>query len=289
MSRTIYIFIIIVVILVVCLAVLSYSYVVTKLKLSDVEYKMHSLSMKLRKCNQTLTYTENTYEKLREKYEKVLSILEIVNNSLLRCNRSSIKLLRILNSTITDLEECRHKYEILFREYRELLAKCNLTEHNYTQPKVSITILFDRQYYYYLIKDIENAKHDILIMMFLMKYDTYNKYSWIDNLVRELVRAHERGVKVLVLLEYRTHFTYLKINLITYRFLKEHGINVKLDYDPSTLHDKIVIIDDKIVYVGSHNWTESALKYNHEITVRIVSPIIAKEVENYFYKLWNSE
>jgi phosphatidylserine/phosphatidylglycerophosphate/cardiolipin synthase-like enzyme len=42
-----------------------------------------------------------------------------------------------------------------------------------------------------------------------------------------------------------------------------------------------MIIDDKIVYVGSHNWSESALYYNHETSVKIVSEDIAKIFREY--------
>ena len=51
---------------------------------------------------------------------------------------------------------------------------------------------------------------------------------------------------------------------------------------------KLVIIDDEIVYVGSHNWTESGLSYNSETSVRIVSEEIATIFKDYFNSLLNS-
>ena len=43
-----------------------------------------------------------------------------------------------------------------------------------------------------------------------------------------------------------------------------------------------VIIDDNIVYVGSHNWSESAIYYNHETSVKTVSNSIATIFKDYF-------
>ena len=43
-----------------------------------------------------------------------------------------------------------------------------------------------------------------------------------------------------------------------------------------------VIIDDEIVYVGSHNWSESALYYNRETSTKIISDSIADTFKEYF-------
>lgn len=45
---------------------------------------------------------------------------------------------------------------------------------------------------------------------------------------------------------------------------------------------KFVVIDGTIVYVGSHNWSESSLYYNHETSIKIVSDSITDTFESYF-------
>jgi len=44
---------------------------------------------------------------------------------------------------------------------------------------------------------------------------------------------------------------------------------------------KLIVIDGKVVYVGPHNWSESALYYNHEISVKMVSKEVAKRLLDY--------
>jgi len=63
---------------------------------------------------------------------------------------------------------------------------------------------------------------------------------------------------------------------------------VYLDEDTETDHMKLVIIDGYIVYVGSHNWSESGLYYNRETSVRIVNEEVAEEFENYFWTIIRS-
>jgi len=70
-------------------------------------------------------------------------------------------------------------------------------------------------------------------------------------------------------------------NLDAYNYLLSNCVNVKLDTESNTDHLKLVIIDNRVVYVGSHNWSESALYYNHETSLEIVSEQIAQAFKEY--------
>jgi len=56
-----------------------------------------------------------------------------------------------------------------------------------------------------------------------------------------------------------------------YNYLSQNGVNVQLDEKNDTDHMKLVIIDGYIIYIGSHNWSESSLYYNHETSVKMIS------------------
>ena len=159
---------------------------------------------------------------------------------------------------------------------------------SYSIAPAEIGVLEDREYYQMLIEDIRSAKSEILVAMYLMKYDPDDPYDWANDLIRELVAAKERGVEVKVIIEYRTYQGYMDVNLEAYNYLKDHGVDVKLDEDSETDHFKFVVIDGKIVYVGSHNWSEAALYYNREVSIRIVEEGIARELKDYFNALWSS-
>ena len=64
-------------------------------------------------------------------------------------------------------------------------------------------------------------------------------------------------------------------------YLQENGINVILDEQTSTDHMKLLIIDEKITYIGSHNWSESSLYYNTETSVKIVNQNFATALREY--------
>lgn len=103
-------------------------------------------------------------------------------------------------------------------------------------------------------------------------------------LVNELLAAHRRGVDVEVILNLRSRYepesdepVRDNANGIAADMLTYAGVDVA--YFPSTyhMHQKLVIIDEETVIIGSHNWTYSGLAQNIESSSLIRSREHAKE------------
>jgi phosphatidylserine/phosphatidylglycerophosphate/cardiolipin synthase-like enzyme len=58
-------------------------------------------------------------------------------------------------------------------------------------------------------------------------------------------------------------------------------VKVYFDSPEKTTHTKLIVIDQRLVLLGSHNLTQSALKYNNEISVLINRPELAREARTY--------
>ena len=156
-------------------------------------------------------------------------------------------------------------------------------------------LLLDTAYYPSLMKDLSHAHESIAMILYLFKTTDY-RTALPDRLVHMLVRKHAQGVDVSLLLNVDRGDTPRGIgdslndtNLHTAKRLEDKGIHVYLDSPRRTTHAKVVVIDKKIVYIGSHNLTQSALRYNHEVSVRIVSPDMAKEIISYMEALKNEK
>ncbi len=211
----------------------------------------------------------NQLHDLRKSYDELRSRYEELQSKYLALSKTYSELQRTLQENLSSLLE---KYSIL-KEENEKLKR---------EVKYEISVLIDRDYYSSLISDFKKANESILVAMYLMVYDPDDPLDWANDLIRELINARERGVNVTVVIEYRTYTGYMDSNLEEYNYLSANGVNVKLDEESDTDHMKLVIIDDKIVYIGSHNWSESALYYNHETSVKIVSEEIAEIFKEYF-------
>ncbi len=146
-----------------------------------------------------------------------------------------------------------------------------------------VMIVEDSKYLSAVAPLIERANHSVYVIMFVMKYDPGDDDDPVNDLLGALADAASRGVDVRVLVDEETRDSYPQ----TIGFLKEHGIGVRLDKSSGvTTHAKVVIVDGEFVVVGSHNWTESALRYNHEVSALIRSGKAAEELTNYFDRLW---
>jgi len=104
--------------------------------------------------------------------------------------------------------------------------------------------------------------------------------------------THDGIAKILALKNYEGKLVtgvYEKRNLqdSTYEMLKYQGAEVKPDNNPSSMHHKVFIIDEKIVITGSFNPTKSADTKNDENVLIIHDQKIAKQFMQEFYQVWN--
>ena len=67
--------------------------------------------------------------------------------------------------------------------------------------------------------------------------------------------------------------------------LRKMGVTVYLDAPETTTHTKLAVIDGRYTFIGSHNLTQSALKYNNEISVEVESREVAAEALDYLKSL----
>lgn len=180
-------------------------------------------------------------------------------------------LLHEYNSTLIDNEYLSHAYDDLKAEYVELQQEFEeITEADHASEEcLDVVLLANQEYYHTLKADLVNAKDSIMVVMYSMKYDPDDSFDWANDLIEELVYAHNRDVKVSVFLEYQTFFGTQDENYDAYDYLSANGVDVHLDYEDDTDHTKFVMIDGSILYIGSHNWSESSLYYNNEVSVKI--------------------
>ena len=157
------------------------------------------------------------------------------------------------------------------------------TQENGSCP---VTLLENKDLFPALMTVIDGAKSEILICMFSFKAGVHPD-SYPDRILAGLARAVQRGVGVKVVLETTGDKTndLTAQNLKTKNLLEEKGVKVYLDSPKKTTHTKLILVDERIVVLGSHNFTSSALMHNNEISVLIEQPELAKKVRQYIFKI----
>jgi phosphatidylserine/phosphatidylglycerophosphate/cardiolipin synthase-like enzyme len=102
-----------------------------------------------------------------------------------------------------------------------------------------------------ILSEINQAKTEILLQA----------YSFTSKpIAQALIRAHQRGVKISAVLD-KSNRTQ-KYSAAT--FLKNLGIPVFIDDQHAIAHNKIMIIDNRVVITGSFNFSMAAENKNAE-------------------------
>ncbi len=187
-----------------------------------------------------------------------------------------------------------HKSYIVFAVMGLVLAACNapapasdVKALNSAAPGCpAVTLLTDKDFFPALLDAIDGAEREIYISIFSFKAGVHPR-SYPDRILAHLKKAVSRGVEVFVILEVADDpkNSLTAQNLKTKALLEEGGICVYLDSPKKTTHTKAMVVDQKKVFLGSHNFTSSALKHNHELSVLIEQPQLAQNIRDYMLKI----
>jgi phosphatidylserine/phosphatidylglycerophosphate/cardiolipin synthase-like enzyme len=153
-------------------------------------------------------------------------------------------------------------------------------------PVEDLRLITDGDYFQTAMKMIQEAKSTIHIIMFEMSYYDNRTSSPPNLLIKELMAARKRGVKVEVILDVREkEDRSTQRNRRTGKMLSDGGVEVTYDSLSKTTHAKVLIADGQTSLLGSTNWTYPSLSSNHEACVLIRSKEVAKELAEYFNRV----
>ncbi len=159
---------------------------------------------------------------------------------------------------------------------------------------LSLTPLLDtpsnRIYLRKLRNDLGKAEESIKVIMNTINYYPEYPEGPQRKLFNCLKKAVNRGVEVKILMDtsgWSKNIT--EENKKTAEFLKKSGMRIRFDSPSTTTHSKLVIIDGRIVYLGSSNWTYSTYAMTYQSDIRLQSKKIGQTCDDFFQYLWEGE
>ena len=157
-------------------------------------------------------------------------------------------------------------------------------------PDVSVRarLLLDRDYFTTLLDAIDEARDEIVFCSYLFK-TIAGARGYPEQVIDRLKAASRRGVRVRFVMELnREDGDLVRTNEQTARTLRDLGMDVVPDPQDRVTHAKLIVFDRKRLLAGSHNLTQAALGYNHEVSLLLESPELAEEALRYIDALQNN-
>ena len=131
---------------------------------------------------------------------------------------------------------------------------------------------------------LNEAEHEIKVLPFLPFMDKH--------MIEAFRRAQERGVDVTMIVPFdkrvgnRKGIEFMAQDLLTM------GINLRIEKESDAsqrlLHEKLMIVDDRYVVIGSTNINYRSFNLAYETALVIDSPELAKQVEAHFDSLYEN-
>jgi phosphatidylserine/phosphatidylglycerophosphate/cardiolipin synthase-like enzyme len=143
-------------------------------------------------------------------------------------------------------------------------------------PDLSVQVLFSPQH-----KPITEAVRP-LIQSARSSIDVAVFFLTHKEIAQDLLNAHQRGVKVRVLLD----ATAATNEYTKHEVLRLGGIPVKVEDFGGKMHAKSAVIDDEYVITGSMNWTSAGERGNDENTIILRSGKLARQYRSWFQTVW---
>ena len=103
-----------------------------------------------------------------------------------------------------------------------------------------------------------------------------------DGIAEALIRAHRRGVKVRVLMDYQMSTSKYADD----EKLEAAGVAARRDTQSGLMHHKFMVGDGKAVATGSFNWTKGADRRNAENFVIIRLSYVIRSFGQEFEQVW---
>jgi len=134
----------------------------------------------------------------------------------------------------------------------------------------------DRVYQGRIYSLLDQARSSIVISMYLIRPGEDPTHP-VNLLLERLAGAARRGVEVTIYLNTKIeHIPPAKVaDGPSFDQLREAGVKIHLISPVRRVHDKLVVVDRRLVVEGSMNWSVAAIQDNFESATIIESPELA--------------
>lgn len=141
-----------------------------------------------------------------------------------------------------------------------------------------IRLLLEADYRGALLQELLAARRRVWIMAYFWGWSQDAPASELGRIQTRVCQLAALGGDVRIILDKPS------------QALKLRGSGIKARVLPGAriMHSKVFLIDDDVLFVGSHNLSTNGVAHNFEATVQVRDPDTAAFFATYFERLWNN-
>jgi len=160
----------------------------------------------------------------------------------------------------------------------KMLQKNERTTTATSAPVRPTQLILDGDFIGKAVEFIKDAKGEILLCAYAWRWYTNEPFIGIQMFNIELLKAHNRGVRVRCILN----------NQLMYAQFTAQGFQCRYVERGRVLHTKAIVVDHKTIVLGSHNLTKRATTDNYEASVAIQDFEVIAQFRKYFDTMWSA-
>lgn len=123
---------------------------------------------------------------------------------------------------------------------------------------------------------LDSAQRSVDILMYDWRWLEGRPGNTLQRFNLALLAAKKRGVQIRAVLN--TDLLLPTLNKL--------GIQARVLKDKRVLHTKMLLIDERVLVIGSHNLTRNAFGTNLEASIAVILPANELRFQQFFNNLW---
>jgi len=152
---------------------------------------------------------------------------------------------------------------------------------------MSIELLRENYFLPAILKSLDEAKTQILASIYFCKYVRKRKTDPARKVINKLIEKSKAGLDVKIIF----HIGIIKRqipgwNLFISQDLRSEGVQVRMWKLKRILHSKLFVIDKNIVFMGSHNLSNTSLTESAELSMKYTSDEVGLKAGAIFNEWW---
>ena len=152
---------------------------------------------------------------------------------------------------------------------------------------MGIELLKENYFLPAILKSLSEAKTQILASVYFCKYVRKRKTDPARKVINQLIEKSKAGLDVKVIFHIGTIKRQIPgWNLFITQDLKQAGVQARMWKLKRILHSKLFVIDKKIVFLGSHNLSNTSLTESAELSMKYTSEEVALKAGAIFNESW---